>query len=119
MRRAFWLNWNNNTNELISSILIVTTAFSVVLQGKSAAKQISAKEKLIGAWHLVQIETPGLDSNTNIPQPKGILIYTRDGLATFIMCDLSFSPKMLRSSPDAFRRNSGGPIATRALSQRR
>jgi hypothetical protein len=39
-----------------------------------------AKEKLIGAWHLVHIDAPGPDGKSvPVPQPKGALIYTRDG----------------------------------------
>ena len=39
-----------------------------------------AKEKLIGAWHLVHIDAPGPDGKSvPVPQPKGVLIYTRDG----------------------------------------
>jgi hypothetical protein len=38
-----------------------------------------AREKIIGAWHLVHIDA-GVDGNaTPVPQPKGMLIYTRDG----------------------------------------
>lgn len=37
-------------------------------------------ERLIGAWHLAHIDAPGGDGKqTDIVQPKGILIYTRDG----------------------------------------
>ena len=40
----------------------------------------SAREKLIGAWHLAHIEAPGSDAKPmDIPQPKGMLIYTLDG----------------------------------------
>lgn len=34
------------------------------------------RERLIGAWHLVRIDAPGAAS---APQPRGMLIYTRDG----------------------------------------
>ena len=60
----------------------------VVLAGsthaQSAKKQgsgyDSAREKLIGAWHLLHIDSPGPDGKLSpIPQPKGMLIYTRDG----------------------------------------
>ena len=49
-----------------------------------SAKQVSgaggAKEKLIGAWSLVHIDAPSPDGKSvPIPQPKGMLIYTRDG----------------------------------------
>jgi hypothetical protein len=40
----------------------------------------SAKERLIGAWHLVRIDAPGPDGKSVPgPQPKGMLIYTREG----------------------------------------
>jgi hypothetical protein len=40
----------------------------------------SAREKLIGAWHLAHIDVPGPDGKPlDTPQPIGMLIYTRDG----------------------------------------
>jgi hypothetical protein len=53
-------------------------------QDQSAQEQVkghdSAREKLIGAWHLTHIEVPGPDGKpVDVPQPKGMLIYTRDG----------------------------------------
>lgn len=40
----------------------------------------SAREKLIGAWRLVSIESPGPDGKLNrVTDCKGQLIYTRDG----------------------------------------
>jgi lipocalin-like protein len=45
-----------------------------------SAKQDSSKERFVGAWHLVRIEAPGTGgTSTGMPQPKGMLIYTRDG----------------------------------------
>jgi hypothetical protein len=47
---------------------------------KTASVQSGDREKLIGAWHLVRIDAPGADGkHAEIPQPKGMLIYTRDG----------------------------------------
>ena len=49
-----------------------------VLCAQSQTK--SAKEQLIGAWHLVHIDASGPDGKPMPgPQPKGMLIYTRDG----------------------------------------
>jgi Lipocalin-like domain len=53
-------------------------------QAQSASKQAgghgSDREKLIGAWHLAHIDAPGPDGKPiDQPQPKGMLIYTRDG----------------------------------------
>ena len=40
----------------------------------------SDRDALIGAWHLVRIDAPGAEANAApAPQPKGMLIYTRDG----------------------------------------
>lgn len=44
------------------------------------AEHVSDKERLIGAWRLEHIDSPGQDGKpAEIPQPKGVLIYTRDG----------------------------------------
>ena len=38
------------------------------------------RERLIGAWHLEHIDSPGPNGKpSDIPQPKGMLIYTLDG----------------------------------------
>lgn len=61
-------------------ILIVAGS---VVQGQSSATGAASsadKEKLIGAWHLAHIESPGADGDTHpAAQPLGMLIYTRDG----------------------------------------
>ncbi len=64
--------------------LAVVVAIVGFTQAQSAKKQLagndSAREKLIGAWHMAHIEAPGPDGKpSDIPQPKGMLIYTRDG----------------------------------------
>lgn len=64
--------------------LVMVLAIAGLSQAQSAKQQAaghdSAREKLIGAWHLVHIDAPGPDGKPmNIPQPIGILIYTRDG----------------------------------------
>lgn len=44
------------------------------------AKSSRARERLIGAWHLVRIDAPGSDGKAAPdPQPKGMLVYTQDG----------------------------------------
>jgi hypothetical protein len=64
-------------------VVIAVMAFSTFAYAQSAKKisgDTGAKEKLIGAWHLVHINAPGPDGKSMpIPQPKGMLIYTRDG----------------------------------------
>jgi len=45
-----------------------------------ATNHRSDRERLIGAWHLEHIDPPGADGQpADIPQPTGMLIYTRDG----------------------------------------
>lgn len=65
------------------TVVIAAMAFTLFAHAQSAEKAINSggtKEKLIGAWHLVHIDAPGLDGKSvPVPQPKGILIYTREG----------------------------------------
>jgi hypothetical protein len=59
--------------------VLLSVAFVGSLSAQTA-KIGSAQEKLIGAWHLVRIDAPGQDGKPAPgPQPKGMLIYTRDG----------------------------------------
>jgi len=64
--------------------LIMAVAVAGVVPVQSAktegARRISDGERLIGAWHLERIDSPEPDGKpSDIPQPKGMLIYTRDG----------------------------------------
>src|SRR5713226_7063261 len=44
------------------------------------SRAFSDKERLIGAWHLEHIDSPEPGGKpSDIRQPKGMLIYTRDG----------------------------------------
>jgi hypothetical protein len=59
---------------------VVVVAAIAQAQTAKPADQLPARERLIGAWHLVHIESPGQDGKpAGIPQPEGMLIYTRDG----------------------------------------
>jgi hypothetical protein len=61
------------------AILIATAGLltSAVARPQSS---ISARESLIGAWHLVSIDAGDAHGKpASTPQPTGILIYTRDG----------------------------------------
>jgi hypothetical protein len=69
---------------LYCGALAVVVGVAGIAQAQSVKKPVrnddSARRNLIGAWHLVRIEAPALDGKPgNIPQPKGMLIYTRDG----------------------------------------
>jgi Lipocalin-like domain len=60
----------------------IIVAAAIVL-GSPASAQTSkdeARERLIGAWHLIRIDAPGPHGKpASGAQPKGMLVYTRDG----------------------------------------
>jgi hypothetical protein len=61
-------------------VLVAVMAIAGLAQVQSAKKPIGDRERLIGAWHLAHIDSPEQDGKASpIPQPKGMLIYTRDG----------------------------------------
>ena len=65
-------------------VLIIALAIAGLLHAQSAKTQeaghVSDRERLIGAWHLEHIDSPEPQGkSSDISQPKGMLIYTRDG----------------------------------------
>jgi len=61
------------------TLLVVAMIFSLSVSAQTANKA-SAREKLLGAWHLIHIDASGPDGKpASVPQPKGMLIYARDG----------------------------------------
>jgi hypothetical protein len=61
-------------------ILAIAGLVHVQSAKTQGAGHVSDKERLIGAWHLAHIDSLGQDGKpTDIPQPLGMLIYTRDG----------------------------------------
>ena len=70
----------NSARKITSGIVfLVAMTVSLAASGQIAKKD-SAREKLIGAWHLVHIDSPGPDGKSaSGPQPQGMLIYTQDG----------------------------------------
>lgn len=68
------------TRRLLVFAVLVLSVFAHAQSTKKLSSSGGAKEKLIGAWHLVHIDAPGPDGKpAPVPQPKGMLIYTRDG----------------------------------------
>jgi hypothetical protein len=68
----------------MKTLCAVAVAYFLTLSGMTLAqvgkKQTGDREKLIGAWHFAHIDLPGKDGKPmSIPQPTGMLIYTRDG----------------------------------------
>ena len=60
-------------------LLAVALVFGLFASAQTARKG-SSRERLIGAWHLVHIDAPAPDVKpASVSQPKGMLIYTRDG----------------------------------------
>jgi hypothetical protein len=69
---------------LYCGALAAFVAIAGLTQAQSSKEQVAehraAREKLIGAWHLAHIDSPGQDGKpTDTPEPQGMLIYTRDG----------------------------------------
>ena len=63
---------------LLSMSLSLMLGASAQEPSKQAAH--SDRDRLLGAWHLLQIESPGPDGKALPgPQPAGMLIYTKDG----------------------------------------
>jgi hypothetical protein len=63
-------------------VLAMGLAIVSIAQAQSATtgEPSSDRERLLGAWHLVHIESSRPDGKSvEAPQPKGMLIYTRDG----------------------------------------
>src|SRR4051794_17390821 len=60
-------------------VFFVAMTVGLPASGQTTKKD-SAREKLIGAWHLVHIDSPSSDGKSaSGPQPQGMLIYTLDG----------------------------------------
>ena len=64
----------------ITCLLPVLAAISFSTFAPAQKPGGSDRDKLIGAWHLVSIDSPGPDGKlTRVTDCKGQLIYTRDG----------------------------------------
>jgi hypothetical protein len=60
--------------------LSVIAVLSALSQAQSSKEQMTDRERLIGAWHLAQIDSPRADGKSaETVLPQGMLIYTRDG----------------------------------------
>lgn len=65
---------------IAGGMVLLVAMFLALIASAQTARAGSAREKLVGAWHLVRIDAPGPDGKPATgPQPKGILIYTQDG----------------------------------------
>ena len=61
------------------AITVILATFAQA-QISPAGDHLSARNRLIGAWHLARIDFPGPDGKPkDIPQPIGMLVYTSDG----------------------------------------
>jgi len=64
----------------VSLVVGVVLANIAQAQSSTAAEHHADRERLIGAWHLAKIDSPGPDGkSTDTAQPVGMLIYTADG----------------------------------------
>ena len=65
-----------------AGVVVLAIAGLVYVQSAKTqeAGHASDRERLIGAWHLEHIDSPEPEGKpSDFPQPKGMLIYTRDG----------------------------------------
>jgi Lipocalin-like domain len=61
-------------------VVAIASLLQVPSAGAQTVDRQTDRERLIGAWHLEHIDSPGPNGKpSDIPQPKGMLIYTRDG----------------------------------------
>jgi hypothetical protein len=62
----------------VACLLVGMTAMT--LSGQDRGGNGGVRDRFVGAWRLVHIDVPGPDGKLmDIPQPTGMLIYTRDG----------------------------------------
>jgi len=60
--------------------ILAAIFLTIIATAQNPSNHGANREKLIGAWHLVSIESPGKDGKLNrVSDCKGQLIYTRDG----------------------------------------
>jgi hypothetical protein len=99
----------SNMKVLRCGALAMLLAIAVFALAQSAKQQVSDHERLIGAWHLAHIDSPGPDGNpVNIPQPKGMLIYTRDGhMSVQLMYPMSASAQSNEYVQDGYEASFG------------
>jgi hypothetical protein len=65
---------------IAGGMVLIVAMFLALIASAQTARAGSAREKLVGAWHLVRIDAPGPDGKPATgPQPNGMLIYTQDG----------------------------------------
>jgi hypothetical protein len=65
---------------LLCGVFAGGLAIAGFAQAQSTNRPARDRERFIGAWHLAHIDVPGPDGKTvAVDQPKGMLIYTRDG----------------------------------------
>ena len=65
---------------VLAVVLVLRGVSQTRFAEKNGPTPGSDRERLIGAWRLVSISVPGPDAKPmSITQPKGMLIYTRDG----------------------------------------
>jgi hypothetical protein len=70
--------WRTKTRHCAAFAIVM--AIASLIQAQSAMKPPRDHERLIGAWRLAHIDAPEPGGKpASIPQPQGMLIYTRDG----------------------------------------
>ncbi|MBN9616309.1 MAG: hypothetical protein BGO25_07010 [Acidobacteriales bacterium 59-55] len=70
------------TTRLLALFAVMATPCLIHAQAahETTSGKLSAKARLVGAWHLIHIDSPNPEGKSVAePEPKGMLIYTHDG----------------------------------------
>lgn len=72
---------NRSTLWKVAAAFCVSAAFAAGSSPAQAkrAKAHTDRERLVGTWHLVKIDSPTTDGQPQPPAPMGMLIFTADG----------------------------------------
>lgn len=62
-----------------AALLIAAAPATASLGQATMSKAHTDRERLIGTWHLVNIDSPGTNGQPQPPLPVGLLIFTADG----------------------------------------
>ena len=64
--------------QFIALAIVAALTTASLAQGKRS-KAVTDRERLLGTWHLVSIDSPTTDGRPQPPLPMGLLIFTADG----------------------------------------
>ncbi len=66
-------------NGKMSALVIAAILTTACLAKEKTIRAVTDRERLIGTWHLLSIDSPTTDGRPQPPLPMGLLIFTADG----------------------------------------